>query len=126
MDPTDDGSRAFLRRMAVVEMAGLRNQRDGSAAPDGAALTYARRYALSTLVGIAGEDDLDAPDLGAGTKIVAEPPSGNGNGVGPVDAPTVPISKSQMRRRLTPASQNSSAPRRPFWRPNRRPRCSIA
>jgi hypothetical protein len=32
----------------------------------GAALTYARRYALFTLVGIAGEDDLDAPDLHAG------------------------------------------------------------
>jgi hypothetical protein len=31
----------------------------------GAALTYARRYALFTLVGIAGEDDLDAPDLKA-------------------------------------------------------------
>jgi hypothetical protein len=29
----------------------------------GAALTYARRYALFTLVGIAGEDDLDAPNL---------------------------------------------------------------
>jgi ERF superfamily len=29
----------------------------------GAALTYARRYSLFTLVGIAGEDDLDAPDL---------------------------------------------------------------
>jgi hypothetical protein len=29
----------------------------------GAALTYARRYALFTLVGIAGEDDLDAPDV---------------------------------------------------------------
>jgi hypothetical protein len=38
----------------------------------GAALTYARRYALFTLVGIAGEDDLDAPDLcaprGTGTE----------------------------------------------------------
>ena len=31
----------------------------------GAALTYARRYALFTLVGIAGEDDMDAADLGA-------------------------------------------------------------
>ena len=31
----------------------------------GAALTYARRYALYTLAGIAGEDDLDAPDLTA-------------------------------------------------------------
>src|SRR6201987_2083877 len=29
----------------------------------GAALTYARRYALFTLGGIAREDDLDAPDL---------------------------------------------------------------
>jgi hypothetical protein len=29
----------------------------------GAGLTYARRYALFTLVGIAGEDDLDAPDM---------------------------------------------------------------
>ena len=28
----------------------------------GAALTYARRYSLFTLVGIAGEDDLDAPN----------------------------------------------------------------
>lgn len=35
----------------------------------GAALTYARRYALFALVGIAGEDDLDAPDL------TTEPPS---------------------------------------------------
>ena len=33
----------------------------------GAALTYARRYALFTLVGIAGEDDLAAPDLIAPT-----------------------------------------------------------
>ena len=31
----------------------------------GAALTYARRYALFALVGIAGEDDLDAPNLNA-------------------------------------------------------------
>jgi hypothetical protein len=36
----------------------------------GAALTYARRYALFTLVGIAGEDDLDAPDLIAPTTPV--------------------------------------------------------
>jgi ERF superfamily len=34
----------------------------------GAALTYARRYALFTLVGITGEDDLDAPDLDEGPK----------------------------------------------------------
>jgi hypothetical protein len=53
----------------------------------GAALTYARRYALFTLVGIAGEDDLDAPDLGgqplektgkAGNDSDAKRQSGNG------------------------------------------------
>jgi hypothetical protein len=38
----------------------------------GAALTYARRYALFTLVGIAGEDDLDAPDLNAPTTSSSE------------------------------------------------------
>src|SRR5262249_6445608 len=40
----------------------------------GAALTYARRYALFTLVGIAGEDDLDAPDLSAASKAEVELP----------------------------------------------------
>src|SRR5262252_3956025 len=41
----------------------------------GAALTYARRYALFTLVGIAGEDDLDAPDLDATSKTGVEEPA---------------------------------------------------
>jgi hypothetical protein len=40
----------------------------------GAALTYARRYALFALVGIAGEDDLDAPDLLVEPTPVAEAP----------------------------------------------------
>src|SRR6476619_398839 len=39
----------------------------------GAALTYARRYALFTLVGIAGEDDLDAPDLCDGPRSPTPP-----------------------------------------------------
>src|SRR5438445_2544727 len=39
----------------------------------GAALTYARRYALFTLVGIAGEDDLDSPDLCAGPNARSSP-----------------------------------------------------
>src|SRR6516164_187265 len=39
----------------------------------GAALTYARRYALFTLVGIAGEDDVDAPDLCASSPPMAAP-----------------------------------------------------
>jgi hypothetical protein len=48
----------------------------------GAALTYARRYALFTLFGIAGEDDLDAPDLQTPTSQAVEPsrPTGQGNG----------------------------------------------
>jgi ERF superfamily len=48
----------------------------------GAALTYARRYALFTLVGIAGEDDLDAPDLVTPTAPTSKPekPEGTGNG----------------------------------------------
>ena len=40
----------------------------------GAALTYARRYALFTLVGIAGEDDIDAPDLDTPTNSAASRP----------------------------------------------------
>jgi hypothetical protein len=40
----------------------------------GTALTYARRYALFTLVGIAGEDDLDAPDLAAVPEGSPQPP----------------------------------------------------
>jgi hypothetical protein len=39
----------------------------------GAALTYARRYALFTLVGIAGEDDVDAPDLPTPTEQLPIP-----------------------------------------------------
>jgi ERF superfamily len=52
----------------------------------GAALTYARRYALFALVGIAGEDDLDTPDLCAAPPTTAAmtelrfPPRSDGNG----------------------------------------------
>ena len=48
----------------------------------GAAVTYARRYALFTLVGIAGEDDLDAPDLmtPAAPTSAPEKPKEHGNG----------------------------------------------
>ena len=46
----------------------------------GAALTYARRYALFTLVGIAGEDDLDAPDLVAPTTPAPKTETGRTKG----------------------------------------------
>jgi ERF superfamily len=57
----------------------------------GAALTYARRYALFTLVGIAGEDDLDAPDLCDGP-LASTPGSSErsfkpGDGRGPLRTP---------------------------------------
>jgi len=43
----------------------------------GAALTYARRYALFTLVGIAGEDDLDAPDVAAPAPVTGASTAGS-------------------------------------------------
>jgi hypothetical protein len=43
----------------------------------GAALTYARRYALFALVGIAGEDDLDAPDTALVPSPINAPEDGN-------------------------------------------------
>jgi hypothetical protein len=46
----------------------------------GAALTYARRYALFTLVGIAGEDDLDAQDLPGPSTEAPKKFTASGNG----------------------------------------------
>ena len=61
----------------------------------GAALTYARRYALFTLVGIAGEDDLDAPDLAAPAPhspgIGASGRAGQTNGSGGSPVPPSPV-----------------------------------
>jgi ERF superfamily len=67
----------------------------------GAALTYARRYALFTLVGIAGEDDLDAPDLGADPKGGTDPgPNGqDSNGHAFADSAAVPAG---ARRKAAP------------------------
>jgi ERF superfamily len=59
----------------------------------GAALTYARRYALFTLVGIAGEDDLDAPDLpaaGLSPEAQKNPPRPEEGATGS-DQPTVEL-----------------------------------
>jgi hypothetical protein len=65
----------------------------------GAALTYARRYALFTLVGIAGENDLDAPDLDAAPQSPAGPSNAlpNGRGLNGAPAPTVPSPESRRR-----------------------------
>src|SRR5438309_1359837 len=63
----------------------------------GAALTYARRYALFTMVGIAGEDDLDAPsDLTDDTGAVDRGPAAS-----PGPAPLRP-SESQTGKATIP------------------------
>jgi hypothetical protein len=74
-----------------------------TAAPQrmGAALTYARRYALFTLVGIAGEDDLDAPDLDAVPRADAGESSGPGGRAANGHAPAAAMS--EVRRRAPPA-----------------------
>jgi hypothetical protein len=50
----------------------------------GAALTYARRYGLFTLVGIAGEDDLDAPELEPKASSATEQPDPASNSKRPL------------------------------------------
>jgi hypothetical protein len=74
----------------------------------GAALTYARRYALFTLVGIAGEDDLDAPDLpaaGLSPETQKNPPRPEQGAAG-FDQPPVQLKASGRARveRSKPAS----------------------
>jgi hypothetical protein len=69
----------------------------------GAALTYARRYALFTLVGIAGEDDLDAPDLAVARKLNADPPPGSDTEARSFDAKP---SDSQASEPSAPAPQS--------------------
>jgi hypothetical protein len=85
----------------------------------GAALTYARRYALFTLVGIAGEDDLDAPDLGTAPKaevelpqsdyrpqsdghggLAKEPPRDGGDSAAPKRPVLSPDQSATLRKRL--------------------------
>jgi hypothetical protein len=83
----------------------------------GAALTYARRYALFALVGIAGEDDLDAPDLhvaepvdATGARAVSHhrPRSNGGDGqlgqkqpARPKAEPSPPPADSGLRRKIS-------------------------
>jgi hypothetical protein len=69
-----------------------------SAQIKGAALTYARRYALFALVGIAGEDDLDAPDLVQKAEPAPEqpkPPSKSGS-----PPPLAAEESAKLRQRL--------------------------
>ena len=73
----------------------------------GAALTYARRYALFTLVGIAGEDDLDAPDLQTPTSSGIEPPRSQADkGMVGSTAQRAAPSRGRGRLILLPANQS--------------------
>jgi ERF superfamily protein len=81
----------------------------------GAALTYARRYALFTLVGIAGEDDLDAPDLPGMPDlqgIRSNGPLSDRAEKGEVDRPSTPRGGFQrnrsMRHKLAAPPANAS------------------
>jgi hypothetical protein len=83
----------------------------------GAALTYARRYALFTLVGIAGEDDLDAPDLN-GALPAGSDDRGHRTGpdpvpVSPPDA-AIPASFALYRRRRLIMADANRSDRREF------------
>ncbi len=60
----------------------------------GAALTYARRYALFTLVGIAGEDDLDAPDLTTPTSQRSAPEKPKGERIRRLNGQQNPMQRS--------------------------------
>ena len=86
----------------------------------GAALTYARRYALFTLVGITGEDDLDAPDLIMPTNQTSAPAKsarrnlsgqshGRLNGGQPDHAPTTVSRRNQVHSISTSATLDAEA-----------------
>jgi hypothetical protein len=74
----------------------------------GAALTYARRYSLFTLVGIAGEDDLDAPvlptiHLNGGSANLDHAKKMNGNAeAAAVPEPIENSSRRKIIRRVAP------------------------
>jgi hypothetical protein len=78
----------------------------------GAALTYARRYALFTLVGIAGEDDLDAPDLCApAPEALGRAGTPGSAGAGGRDRPPVDRSVDGPAVQLSPRSRGNGRAR---------------
>ena len=97
-----EGSPRIGRSVPIAETANPQRM--------GAALTYARRYALFTLVGIAGEDDLDAPDLCPGG-----PSQAAASAEGPVAAPEQPsgIRERSSSRAARPQAREWQRPGRP-------------
>jgi hypothetical protein len=80
----------------------------------GAALTYARRYTLFTLVGIAGEDDLDAPDLNTPTAPTSKVDKPAENKIGHLNGGRVRSARQFSGDRLAKAVSN---PRKPTLEP---------
>jgi hypothetical protein len=78
----------------------------------GAALTYARRYALFTLVGIAGEDDLDAPDLAVAPPLppTTAPDRLKGTGNGTLNGGYQHSAERPAPRRYTRLASNPAEP----------------
>jgi hypothetical protein len=83
-------------------LAGVPARRDSDPHRMGAGLTYARRYALFTLVGIAGEDDLDAPDLNVRSQA--------GGGAPPRAAPDAFLNAARSRRPHGEGQDRASPP----------------
>ena len=104
----------FLRRMGSSDWPVCPVSETAAPHRMGAALTYARRYGLFTLVGIAGEDDLDAPDLDGMSKPGAE-----------ARTPRMDQTDTRALPRCSTAAAEAwrPLPRLPFWRPTN-PRCS--
>src|ERR1700689_2817340 len=78
----------------------------------GAALTYARRYALFTLVGIAGEDDLDAPDLNDGVRDAPLPKRGEPRSEAPIAVAPVHSAASSATAGARPSEPSAVVERR--------------
>jgi ERF superfamily len=75
----------------------------------GAALTYARRYALFTLVGIAGEDDLDAPDLAGSSTDTPKKFTACGNGSQEIRSARRPVRESNRSGSVSQRLELSAA-----------------
>jgi hypothetical protein len=94
----------------------------------GAALTYARRYALFTLVGIAGEDDLDAPDLEIVVGKAGDPSAARGpvpSVAGEIDVKAPDAATPSQRPSSEPSASTTPTPRR-AGKPVREPRRVLA
>lgn len=76
----------------------------------GAALTYARRYALFTLVGIAGEDDLDAPDLNSASSSTTNGAISKAADIAPLQDSAAPVESARSYPRRSAPARHAKLP----------------